>query len=291
MGDGAHRTRGVTARTLDGLAVVFGQGDRRPSFYRTNAREAALVDPQGNVLEPLVRSPIREGARFRYMLGEGATAATCEAVIAETDVEALVAGVSLEGCVRITRRCVHPAGLVFERETARRSEEMFCPHVGRVRSEQRLDPPLPDVPAVQTVELVSYRVAGAPVAPPPPAFDCDAALLLPSDVQGACGPEWRAIGEARVEEGCAHRFTDGEATLEVRMTRRPDAGEAERALASVLAAAGAERRVEDARVVEHDGVVTAGAVEGRHVFVIETDGCTAERAARLVPVLRSIAAP
>lgn len=293
VADGIHRTRGVTAHTLEGLAVVFGQGDRRPSFYSADARRAALVDPSGRVLEPLLRAPLSVGASWSYSLGEGASAAPCEAEVMRTSVTHDVGGAALEDCVRVVRRCAHPPGVVFERETSRVSDETWCPRVGRVRTEQTLDPPLSDAPSVQTVELLGYRVAGAPLAPPPARFDCDQLLLLPSDVQAACGPEWSFVEERSLEAGCVHRFAQGgfaqgDAILEVRATLRPSASSAERALEDLLSAAGAPRRIGDTRVAERDGAITAAGTEGPHLVLVQTAACEAERAARLVPFVRSL---
>lgn len=282
-----HRTRGVTAHTLEGLAVVFGQGDRRPSFYAADAREASLVDPSGRALEPLLRAPLREGARWSYALGEGATAASCEVSVAGL-ASRRVGGTTLEGCVRLERRCVHPAGLVFERETTRVSEETWCPRVGRVYTRQTLDPPLPDAPPVSEVELLAYRVAGAPIAPPPEQFDCDQVLLLPSDVQAACGAEWTFVEERALEDGCVHRFARDDATLEVRVSRRPTAEAAERGRDELLEASGAPRMIGETRVAEREGALVAGAAEGRHLVIVQASACEAERAARLVPFVRGL---
>ncbi len=286
--EGGPRTRGVTAHTLDGLAVVFGQRDTRPSFYRAAEHEVALVDPRGRVLEPLLRAPVREGARFRYTLGEGPIAAPCEAHVAATGLIVEVGGTRLAGCVRVTRQCVHPAGLAFETQTTRRSEETYCPRVGRVRVEQTLDPPMPPHDETSTVELLAYRVAGAPVQASPSRFGCDHLLLLPSDAAAACGPEWRFVGEESVSDGCVHRFAHGEGTLEVRVTRQANATEATTVLDARVPADAA--RLGETRHLEREGLHLLGGAEAAHVVVVETRGCEPERAARLVPFLRQMLA-
>jgi hypothetical protein len=282
------RTRGVTAHTLEGHAVVFGQGETRPAFYRADAQEAALVDPQGRVLEPLLRAPVRVGSSFRYTLGEGPIAAPCEAEVVATRVRAEVGGASVEGCVRVLRQCVHPAGLVFESQTTRRAEELYCPRIGRVRSQQTLDPPLPTNDETAVVELLAYRVAGAPALAPPERFGCDGLLLLPSDAAAACGPEWRFVAEESVSSGCVHRFTSGEGTLAVRVTRRADAAAAATAL-DALAPSDAPR-LGEARHVEREGLHVLAGTAGPHVVEVETRGCEPERAARLVPFVGTLVA-
>lgn len=287
--DGRERTRGVTAHTLEGLAVVFGQGDVRPSFYRADASEAGLVDPEGRMIEPLLRAPLEVGARFDYTLGDGPTAARCEADVVALDARARVGGAALEGCVRIVRRCVHPAGVVFEVETTRRTEETYCPRVGRVRVQQTIDPPLAGAEGTSVVELVSFRVAGAPVTAPPARFGCDAVLLLPSDVAAACGPEWRFAGEEESDGACVHRFSAGEGTLEVRVSRGPDESGSAAALDAWLAERGPElTRIGETHHASRDGVHRLAGTEGRHLVALETRGCEPERAARLVPFLRSL---
>lgn len=288
--DGPTRTRGVTAHTLEGAAVIFGQGDRRPAFYRADEREAALIDPSGRVLEPLLRAPIRAGARFEYALGDGEGAAACEASVIETGAREPIAGTTVGGCVRVERRCVHPPGIVFEQETTRTVEETYCPRIGRVRTRQTIDPPLRGAAGVQAVELVAFRVAGAPRPPAPEAFGCDDVLLLPSDVQAACGPEWTFAGEDQLESGCVHRFTrrvagEDEGVLELRVSRRPDARAAEAALDTLLPGEPAEVRTR-----EHEGSTSLGATEGDRVVLVQTRGCERERAARLVPFVRSLVA-
>ena len=296
VGEGSTRTRGITAHTLEGHAVMFGQADRRPAFYRADAREAALVDPNGRVLEPLLRAPIRAGARFEYDLGEGPTAAACEASVVETGARVRVPGATLEGCVRVERRCVHPPGIVFEVETTRLVEETYCAGVGRVRTRQTIEPPLAGAEGVQTVELIGYRVAGAPVQAPPSTFGCDGVLLLPSDVQAACGPEWAFAGEETLADGCVHRFTRtdegaGDGVLELRVSRRPDEAAAAAALDALLAAGVPSSPAGDVRVSARESGVSLGGTEGAHIVLVQTTGCPAERAARLVPFVRSLLAP
>lgn len=320
IGESGARTRGITAHTLEGHAVMFGQADRRPAFYRADAQEAALVDPSGRVLEPLLRAPIRAGARFEYELGEGPTAASCTAAVVETGARTRVSRTPLEGCVRVERRCTHPPGLVFEVETTRRVEETYCPGVGRVRTRQTLEPPLAGAEGVQTVELIGYRIAGAPAEAPPATLGCDGVLLLPSDVQAACGPEWTFAGEETLADGCVHRFTAhtvaahtvaahtvagqtvaghtvagtdeaAEGVLELRVSRRPDEAAAAAALDALLAAGQEGAPAGDVRVSEREGGVSLGATEGAHVVLVQTSGCPSERAARLVPFVRSLLAP
>lgn len=78
---------------------------RPPS--RARALSRALVDPSGRALEPLLRAPMREGARWSYALGEGAAAASCEVAVGGL-ASRHVGGITLEGCVRLERRCGPP---------------------------------------------------------------------------------------------------------------------------------------------------------------------------------------
>ena len=226
----------------------------------------------------------------------------------ETGARVRVPGATLEGCVRVERRCVHPPGIVFEVETTRLVEETYCAGVGRVRTRQTIEPPLAGAEGVQTVELIGYRVAGAPVQAPPSTFGCDGVLLLPSDVQAACGPEWAFAGEETLADGCVHRFAvhdravhdlagadetraDG-GVLELRVSRRPDAAAATAALDALLAASGnGERVLDGVRVSERESGVSLGGTEGAHIVLVQTTGCPAERAARLVPFVRSLLVP
>ncbi|HJL17521.1 MAG TPA: hypothetical protein RMH99_17770 [Sandaracinaceae bacterium LLY-WYZ-13_1] len=183
-----------------------------------------------------------------------------------------------------------------------------------------IDPPPPGAEDGRSeVAVVGYRVAGAPPLPSPADFDCGAVLLLPSDVQAACGPAWRWTGEEALDDACVHRFErarggagrapdatggrgpggagdppvggDGAAdVLEIRVARRTSADAAHEALGRSLEAHGGEAvRLQDARAARGEAGLLVAFTEGRHHGAIQiTGGCALDRAARLVPLLRSL---
>lgn len=295
----ARTTRGVTALSANGLAVVFGQTDERPSFFSVTDDEVALATPDGAVVEPLLRAPLRVGQRWSYAIGEAAEAVACTAHVEARD--AHVEALSLEGCLRVRRVCEHPMGGPFTVPTTRTTEETYCPGVGRVRSRTALDPPLFGAEAPSEIVLVAFAVAGAPAPPSPARFDCDGALLLPSDVQAACGRQWRWIGEETSDGRCVHRFSSGDEALEVRLSRRDDEEAARasltRSFAPRVGVVGASAAADSGRALAIDGLearqfagsALLGAVEGPHTLLVESGpGCPPERAARLFPLLRSL---
>ncbi len=285
LGPDASRTRGVTARTPTGLAVIFGQGDRRPAFYASTADEVALVTPDGRTLEPLLRAPVRAGEGFSYENG----GSRCEVRYARTDASREVRGVALEGCVALERTCTHPAGAPFPVETRRVSEETYCPGVGRVAVRTTLSPPPSGAGTIAPVELASFRVASGPSLAPPGRFGCDDALLLPSDVQAALGPRWEWAGEEPLAEGCVHRFTGDEDALEVRFVRHADEAAARRARALGLGE-GEPVTMERAEARRDAAGLRVGAVAGRVlVSVVGRGDVSAEGVGRLLPLLESLA--
>ncbi|MEQ8454010.1 MAG: hypothetical protein RLO52_34895 [Sandaracinaceae bacterium] len=242
------RTRGVTARTAEGLAVLFGQGDTQPAFHRVDDAVVGLARPDGTLIEPYLRAPIRQGARWAY---DGAQGARCEGTVRGDDAR----GTGLD-CVQVRRRCVHPEGTLFGPETTRVTDETYCAGVGRVHARTELTPPIEGA-TPGDVEVIAWRVAGAP-ARLPETFGCDGFLLLPSDVQAACGPEWRWESEEEDGAACVHRFSAGGRSLEVEA---------------------ADRELEGELVVR----------EGR-LWAAVRGGCGAERTRRLEGLLRSLLA-
>jgi hypothetical protein len=74
--------------------------------------------------------------------------------------------------------------------------------------------------------LVSWNVSGGPLPPRGRVHGCDEVLLLPSDVQAACGAALMPVGERTgVVDGaaCSFRFGGGGREVEVRVERSPAA--------------------------------------------------------------------
>ena len=262
------RTYGVTARTGNGLAVVFGHRDERPAYYRVSRDEVALVSPDGNVIEPLLRGPIERGAEWSYGMGDGALRARCRARVSATGAAEPRFGRS--DCVEVSRECEHPVGGPFRVPTARRTDEVYCPRIGRVRSRTQLIPAVDTMSDPATAEIVNYIVAGAE-RPRREEFGCDEMLLLPSDVQAACGSAWHWEQERASERGCAHTFRDAaDATLEVRMSHQPDLETAR------------------ARAQERANGSSALRAEGEYLLEVDAPDCPEERVGALLALLRSL---
>jgi len=292
----AKQLSGISGVDDQGVAFLVGTGRPYAERYRASEEEIALVDPAGEVLVPILRAPLVLGASWRYEL-EGKDATTpCEASVAEIALSESIAGVRFEGCVEIQRICRYPIGELFAAPTTHTSAELYCPGVGRVREEGVFDPPPPGglIPARRESRLLSYQVAGAPI-PQHERFDCDALLLLPSDVQAACGPAMGArppeLGESR-DSGCTFRYGSDEGALEIRVTRLeapPEQGSA-RADTFVQEQARAPAQARDG-VSSATGASVALATQiGAHEvqMLAETGVCGEENLRRLVPLIRSL---
>ncbi len=265
------RVFGVTGVDATGVAVVFGGAGPTPERFRVTATEIARVDDHGRALVPLLRAPIEEGAAWSYTLAERGVSIPCEARVLRIDrAPRTLRGVSLAGCATVERACHYPIGAPFPIATTHTQDETYCPDVGVVEQQQRFSPPPARglIPIQTTERLVAWNVAGGPVPAPGAHLDCDAVLLLPSDVQAACGAGLMAGDEPTgVLEGgeCVLRYAGGGRTVEVRVAPPPTAAAP---TSAVPAAPGAARlRVETPRAV------------------VTIDGCDDSR---LVPLLRSL---
>jgi hypothetical protein len=98
------------------------------------------------------------------------------------------------------------------------------------------------------------------------------------------------VGEESLEAACVHRFERGEDRLEVRLSRRDDDAAAVAAVESSMAAhAGDPVALEGASARSSERGLLVGATEGRHALLVQiTSGCEPSRAARLLPLLRSL---
>jgi len=242
---------GVTARE-DDVAIFFGTGLTAAQRYRVGEGRVDLVSPTGEALAPYLE-PVRLGHQWRYRIGD----AVCEARWDEVDTELEAAGLTIRPCARLLRRCTHPAGKPFSEETVEEHREVWCAGVGRAAERQSLDPaPVLGGETIgdRAVHLVDLRVAGGPL---PPEGEGVGVLLLPTDVQAACGPRFvpETLGEVEGETFEA-RF-GGPGGLTIRTSR--------------------------------------SALEGDHVFeesglhvALRSDACPLERLRLLEPTLRSL---
>jgi len=230
------RVFGVTGVDARGVAVVFGGANGAPERYTASATEIARVDEQGVTLVPLLRAPLEEGARWEYALAERGVSVPCEARVVRVDTAPrTVGGAQLGGCVTVHRVCRYPAGTPFPLATTHSRDETYCPRVGLVGEAQRFTPPPAPglLPAQLSDRLVSWNVSGGPLpqraAGPGGPRGCDDVLLLPSDVQAACGAVLMPVGERTgVVDGaaCVFQFAGGGREVDVRVERRSAAGAA-----------------------------------------------------------------
>jgi hypothetical protein len=217
------RVFGVTGKDARGVAVVFGGAGSTPERYTASETEIARADEQGRALVPLLRAPLEEGATWAYTLAERGVSIPCEARVVRVDAAPrTLRDVVLEGCATVRRVCRYPAGTPFPLATTHTQDETYCPDVGLVEASQRFSPPpSPGLLPTQTTErLVAWNVAGGPLPGPPPLLGCDDVLLLPSDVQAACGAGLAPAGERAgvVEDGaCVLRFAGGGGSVDVRI--------------------------------------------------------------------------
>ena len=265
------RVFGVTGVDATGVAVVFGGAGSTPERFRVTATEIARVDEHGRALVPLLRAPIEEGAAWTYALAERGVSIPCEARVLRIDrAPRTLRGVSLARCATVERACHYPVGAPFPIATTHTQDETYCPDVGVVEQQQRFSPPPARglIPIQTTERLVAWNVAGGPVPAPGAHLDCDEVLLLPSDVQAACGAGLMAGDEPTgvLEDGaCVLRYAGGGRSVEVRIAALPTAAAPTSAVSATPAAV--RLRVQTPRAV------------------VTVDGCDDSR---LPPLLRSL---
>ena len=282
--DGDQRTtRSVTVRE-DDEAVLVGSDLLGPMRVRVTDEAVIHLGPDGAPVGDLLQTPLTLGHQWEYTLGD----VRCEARYASMDEVVEVAGLTVQACIMVRRRCVHPAGKPFPEETTERHEETYCPFVGRVRETLQLDPApriegaggegaSGELHARRHDELVFYRVAGAP-SPAPTAFDCDQVLVTAEDVGVACDRRVRMESATMLAGQCTIRFVG-------------DGGDV-----TVLAQPGddASTLLEGSEAREHVFVLTQEAQEGVAfvengvVIGVTAASCGLEGLLRMEPLLRSL---
>ena len=202
-------TRAVTASD-DGRVIIQGEDRTAPLRLGVSDDAVTILDVEGNEAGRLLDTPIEVGHRWEYTVGDVA----CEARYAAVDDEFRVAGLIFNACLVVNRRCLHPEGKPFAEETVEQHAETYCPFVGRVREEIRLDPsPSADMALHRDDRLVFYRVGGAPAPLREGAFGCDSFLLSLTDVHAACGPTYRAAPVQSDDGRCVMTFNGRDSSL------------------------------------------------------------------------------
>jgi hypothetical protein len=292
---GLIRHEGVSGVESGGAAVILGTDHSMIERYRAGDGEIALVDPAGAVLVPVLRAPLRRGARWTYRAG-APLPGDCETTITASDARDEVDGVDFERCVELERTCTYQAG-PGPRELSTR--ERYCPGVGLTWQSMTIDPPPPNgVPEIRET-LRTWRIAGAPVPPPDGRFDCGDVILLPTDVRAACHGELRPQGlgsGAGTGTACNYEYSGPNGTVRITVFRPetpPTDEDVERTVRRGQAA-DAEVRIEgDLRVLQSSDRVRTAARSEDSIFLIDVSpaACAAEGPARLVPLLRSLVRP
>jgi hypothetical protein len=263
------RAFGVTGVDARGVAVIFGGAGETPERYRADAQSVTRVDEQGRPLFPVLRAPLEEGATWSYALTERGVSIPCSATLTRVDpVARTVAGASFTACVTVHRACRYPAGAPFPLATTHERDETYCPDIGLVEETQRFTPPPAPglLPATLRERLVAWRVRGAPPPVRSAALDCDDVVLLPSDVQAACGTALVPRGErtGAAEDGaCVFRYAGGGRDVEVRVR---DARDGRHASVGAATGGGAHLRFETARA----SVYVSGCDDPRLVALLRT---------------------
>jgi len=292
---GTVHAEGVTGMDDRGHAGVHGSGHALAERYAADDDGGSLVTPEGETVTPLLRAPLRAGSSWEYEIEERGMSIDCEARVDEASIDASAAGRAMEGCIRVERSCRYPAGSPFPEATTHTTEETYCPGVGRVKERAVFHPapPTGTLPPERTEVLVGYRVRGAPVLEPEPELDCDELILLPSDVQAACGANVQPVEPiaGRSEEGTctyAYRSEDGEIAIDARRLGHEVRDDELDALLRDGSETGI-RLHEDVRILTVDAVRLAFR-EGRVVVRLSADesACAEESTLRLVPLLRSL---
>lgn len=211
-GDGL-RLEGVTAIDGRGIIAVHGTGHGAAERYRITADEVTLVTPTGEAISPILRAPLVTGAEWSYAHRERDVEVPCEAEVVSAVVTETVAGVEVEGCISLRRRCNYPAGAPFTNSTTHSTEETYCPGVGlaRMRNVFRPAPTKSALAADREERVVGFRVANSPAGGPP--AGCARFILLPSDLVTVCGTDVRSAPPITGEElpggACRYRYQHG----------------------------------------------------------------------------------
>lgn len=304
-------------------SVRFGTDHLHAMRFTTGpGGSVILVSAHGETIATWLADPLRVDEPWSYTMGD----AECEARYVSLDESAEVAGVALRGCAEVERACRYPAGKPFPRATTETRVERYCPGVGLVRDHGRYEPsPIRQIRSADgtvdegelqpiQLDLHYYRVAGAPAPPLPNALDCDAILLLPSDVHAACSPALVAADAEAPEGACRFRFeaNDGEAratrALMVEVRAHEAGADLEGWVGERSAPVEREGEVIVARPELATGVFDEPGAEGLErrqvetapgvlVFAeggfavrieVENQSCAIEHAQRLAPLLRSL---
>ena len=293
--EGVTNNRGVTGLERSGTAVIHGTAHPLAERYRATDDEIALVDPAENLLVPVLRAPIRRGAEWSYALRDRSIDVPCEATVRTIGITERVAGMALEDCVEVVRRCEYPEGQPFRAPTTQTTEEIYCPNVGRVRQTLAFDPAPPEglLPGRRVERVVGFRVRGGPAMPEPPAFSCEHVIILPSDVQAACGaavsPQNPLAGEPG-DESCTYRYRAPSGEITIRAERAGEPVDEAAIDAQLAPTADAPVRTQEGVRLVTGAEVRIGVASDRVLVVVTADpaACPEESALRLAPFLRSL---
>lgn len=251
---GVAHNWGITSVTDDGVAVTFGTASALAERYTVSAEELALVAPNGQPLAVILRAPLEEGATFDYVRPDDAGDVECAATIDRIG-EWQHGDLNFAPCVTATHECAS-----FE------IEETHCATIGRVERTVRIRAPDDRTRVAETSRerLVAYRVAGSPVQSLEGISDCRSLIVLPADINAACGPAMEPGGEPHgvdVDGRCRYRYIRNGETIEI-------------------AVAGEEPPPDNARVV------TSG--DRSVVLFAPEQACAAQSLRRLSPLVESL---
>lgn len=277
--DGDQRTtRSVTVREGD-EAVLVGSDLTGPMRVRITDEAVTNLGPDGAPVGDVLQTPLTLDHQWEYLIG----AVRCEARYVSMDEVVEVAGLTVNACIMVRRRCTHPAGKPFPEETTERHEETYCPFIGRVRETLQLDP-APQIEGADEAldarrrdELVFYRVAGAP-SPAPSEFDCDQVLITAEDVGVACGRRMRLESTLMLEGECTIRFVGDGGYVTVLAQEGDDA--------STLLEGSSAR--EEVFVVDEEARKGVAFVENGVVVGATAASCELDGLLRMEPLLRSL---
>lgn len=287
--------KGVTGIESGGTAVVATTGQRLIERYRAGRGEVALVDPEGAVLVPILRAPLKRGSRWTYRMA-GPAAGECEARIVASDARHEIGTVQLEACVDVERVCTYSGEGPGPRRLTQ--GERYCPALGLVQQRIALEPPPPQGPGELREALASWRIDGAPVPPDNGRFDCADFLLLPTDVRAACGTELQGKGlesGASLDRACAYEYEGPGGTLRV-SALRIDRDATDQDVLQVVRRghpdAGVRAEGETQIIATGDRMRLASRAANT-IFVVDASpaACSAANAQRLLPLLRSLVTP